>query len=184
MAWSVPLESARMLRPIRHAVRMLRKNPGFSLVAICSLAIGIGATSASFSIADVLLLRPLPVLEPSRVVAVTPSKMGAFGADSSLSYPDYKDFRDTNRSFDGLVASGLRAFGFSPDGKALPKTTYGTYVSGNFFQTLGVQPALGRGFLGNRKIRRWERAPWSCWGTISGSMNLTRILRWWDPACG
>jgi predicted permease len=126
---------------------MLRKNPGFTLVAVCSLAIGIGATSASFSIADVLLLRPLPVLEPSRVVAVTPSKMGAFGTDSSLSYPDYRDFRDTNRSFDGLVASGMRAFGFSPDGKALPKTTYGTYVSGNYFQTLGVQPVLGRGFL-------------------------------------
>ena len=136
-----------MLRHIRHAVRMLRKNPGFSLVAICSLAIGIGATSASFSIADVLLLRPLPVLEPSRVVAVTPSKMGAFGADSALSYPDYRDFRDSNRSFDGLVASGLHAFGFSPDAKALPKNTYGTYVSGNFFQTLGVQPVLGRGFL-------------------------------------
>jgi putative ABC transport system permease protein len=136
-----------MLRPIRHAVRMLRKNPGFSLVAICSLAIGIGATSASFSISDVLLLRPLPVPEPSRVVAVTPSKMGAFGADSSLSYPDYKDFRDTNRSFDGLVASEFQAFAFSPNGKALPKTTYGTYVSGNFFQTLGVQPVLGRGFL-------------------------------------
>lgn len=126
---------------------MLRKNPGFSLVAIGSLAIGIGATSASFSIADVMLLRPLPVLEPSRVVAVTPSKMGAFGADSALSYPEYRDFRDANRSFDGLVASGLHAFGFSPDAKALPKTTYGSYVSGNFFRTLGVQPVLGRAFL-------------------------------------
>ena len=141
-----------MLRHIRHAVRMLRKNPGFTLVAICSLAIGIGATSASFSIADVMLLRPLPVLEPSRVVAVTPSKMGAFGADSGLSYPDYRDFRDANRSFDGLVASGLHAFGFSPDAKALLKTTYGTYVSGNFFQTLGVQPVIGRGFLESEDV--------------------------------
>src|SRR5689334_4237002 len=121
----MPFEGVRMLRPLRHAVRMLRKNPEFSLVAVCSLAIGIGATSASFSIADVLLLRPLPVPEPSRVVAVTPSKMGAFGADSSLSYPDYRDFRDTNRSFDGMVASGMRAFGFSSDAKTLPKTTYG-----------------------------------------------------------
>src|SRR5689334_25106307 len=119
MVESVRLEGARMLRPLRHAMRMLRKSPGFTAVAICSLAIGIGATSASFSIADVLLLRPLPVLEPSKVVAVTPSKMGAFGTDSSLSYPDYRDFRDTNRSFDGLIASGLRPFGFSPDAKAL-----------------------------------------------------------------
>ena len=135
-----------MLRPLRHALRMFLKNPGFTLVAICSLAIGIGSTSASFSIADVLLLRPLPVRGPRRVVAVTPSQLGAFGTDSTLSYPDYRDFRNMNRSFDGLVASGLRVFGFSPDGKALPKSTYGTYVSGNFFQTLGVQPVLGRGF--------------------------------------
>jgi len=126
---------------------MLRKNPGFALVAIASLAIGIGATSASFSIADVLLLRPLPVPEPSRVVAVTPAKMGAFGADSAISYPDYRDFRDANRSFDGLIASSLWPFGFSPNAAALPKTTYGAYVSGNFFRTLGVQPALGRAFL-------------------------------------
>ena len=126
---------------------MLRKNPGFTVVAVCSLAIGIGATSASFSIADVLLMRPLPVPEPSRVVAITPAKMGAFGADSAISYPDYRDFRDANRSFDGLIASSLWAFGFSPDATAVPKTTYGAYVSGNFFRTLGVQPALGRAFL-------------------------------------
>src|SRR5580704_17448601 len=136
-----------MFRSLRHALRMLRKNPGFTLVAVGSLAIGIGATSASFSIADMLLLRPLPVLEPSRVVAVTPAKMGAFGVDAAISYPDYRDFRDSNRSFEGLVASSLSAFGFSPDATVLPKTTYGTYVSGNFFRTLGVQPALGRAFL-------------------------------------
>jgi putative ABC transport system permease protein len=136
-----------MFTPLRLALRMLGKNPGFTLVAIASLAIGIGATSASFSIADVLLLRPLPVLEPSSVVEVTPARMGAFGTDSSLSYPDYRDLRDGNRSFDGLVASQLWAFGFSPDATVIPKTTYGTYVSGNFFKTLGVRPVLGRGFL-------------------------------------
>jgi macrolide transport system ATP-binding/permease protein len=126
---------------------MLGKNPGFTLVAIGSLAIGIGATSASFSIADVLLLRPMEVPETSRVVAITPANMGAFGADTTISYPDYRDLRDGNRSFTGLVAVGWWAFGFSPDAKALPKTSYGAYVSGNFFQTLGVQPALGRAFL-------------------------------------
>ena len=136
-----------MFTPLRLALRMLSKNPGFTLVAIASLAIGIGATSASFSIADMLLLRPLPIVEPGRVVAVTPAKMGAFGTDSSLSYPDYRDLRDGNRTFDGLVASRLWAFGYSPDATVLPKTTYGTYVSGNFFQTLGVRPVLGRGFL-------------------------------------
>ncbi|MGB6945857.1 MAG: ABC transporter permease [Bryobacteraceae bacterium] len=136
-----------MFTPLRLALRMLRKNPAFTLVAIGSLAIGIGATSGSFSIADAMLTRPLPVPEPGNVVAITPAKMGAFGANSWLSYPDYRDFRDNNRTFDGLVASSFSAFGFSPDASTLPKTIYGAYVSGNFFRVLGVQPVLGRAIL-------------------------------------
>jgi predicted permease len=128
-------------------MRMLRKNPGFTLVAVLSLGIGIGATSASFSIADVLLLRPMPVLEPSRVVTVTPAHQGAFGLDSTLSYPDYRDFRDNNRTFEGLIASDFTSFGFSPNAATLPRVTYGVFVSGNYFRVLGVQPALGRAFL-------------------------------------
>jgi predicted permease len=125
---------------------MLCKNPGFTLVAVGSLAMGIGATSASFSITDGLLLRPLPVLDPGRVVAVTPAKMGAFGTDSSISYPDYRDFRDNSRTFDSLIASSFSSFGFTPDANTVPKTRYGAYVSGNFFRGLGVQPTLGRAF--------------------------------------
>ena len=136
-----------MLMPLGHAIRVLRQNPGFTLVAICSLAIGIGVTSASFSIADTLLLRPMPVLEPSRVVSVTPALQGAFGVNSTISYPDYRDFRDHNRTFDGLVATNFSSFGFSPDATTVPKITYGAFVSGNFFKTLGVQPVLGRAFL-------------------------------------
>ncbi len=136
-----------MLRSLRHALRMLRKNPGFTVVAVLSLAIGIGATSASFSIADVLILRPLPVPAANRVVSVAPAKMGPFGADTRISYPDYRDFRDNNRSFEGLLAEGFSRFTFSPDATVLPKVAYGVFVSGNFFRTLGVQPALGRAFL-------------------------------------
>jgi macrolide transport system ATP-binding/permease protein len=136
-----------MFRSLRNALRMLRNNPGFTFVAIASLAIGIGFTSASFSIADTLLLRPMPVAEPSRVVTVAPANEGAFGTDSTLSYPDYRDFRDHNRTFDGIVASDFASFGFSPNAAAVPKVTYGAFVSGNFFSVLGVQPVLGRAFL-------------------------------------
>jgi macrolide transport system ATP-binding/permease protein len=135
-----------MLKSLRYALRLLTKTPGFTLVAICSLAIGIGATSAMFSFADALLLRPLPVLEPSRVVAVTTGTTEPF-APMTLSYPDYRDFRDGNRSFDGLIAASISSFGFKPNAAALPKVTYGMYVSGNLFRVLGVQPALGRGFM-------------------------------------
>jgi macrolide transport system ATP-binding/permease protein len=136
-----------MLGSLRYALRTLRKAPGFTLVAICSLAIGIGVTSATFSISDALLLRPLPVLEPSRVVSITPASQGAFGVNAALSYPDYRDLRDGNRTFEGLIATSFTPLGFSPDATALPKVTYGAFVSGNYFRTLGVQPALGRAFL-------------------------------------
>jgi macrolide transport system ATP-binding/permease protein len=135
-----------MLKSLRHALRLLLKSPGFTLVGICSLAIGIGATSAMFSFADALILRPLPVLEPTRIAAVTTSSSEAF-ANTALSYPDYRDYRDGNRSFDGLIAASVTSFGFKPNATVLPKVTYGMYVSGNFFRVLGVQPTLGRGFL-------------------------------------
>ncbi len=135
-----------MLKDLRYAARLLRKNPGFTAVAVCSLAIGIGATSAMFSFADALLLRPLPVLEPNRVVAVNTASSTAFAVSSALSYPDYVDFRDKNRSFAGLVACAFTNFGFSPSATSLPQTKFGMYVSGNFFQVLGIEPTLGRGF--------------------------------------
>jgi macrolide transport system ATP-binding/permease protein len=136
-----------MLKSLRYALRILPKSPGFTLISICSLALGIGATSAQFSIADALLLRPLPVLEPGRIAAVTTANSAAFGANTAISYPDYRDFRDGNRTFEGLIAAGFTSFGFSRDATALPRITFGMFVSGNFFRVLGVQPALGRGFL-------------------------------------
>ncbi len=100
-----------MLQTLRFASRMLRKNPGFTLVAVCSLAIGIGATAAMFSWADTLLLRPLPVLKPSQIVNVHSSSPS--DPLNSVSYRDYVDFRDRNRTFDGLVACSLAPFGLS-----------------------------------------------------------------------
>lgn len=135
-----------MLKSLRHALRLLRKAPGFTLVSICSLAIGIGATSAMFSFGDALLLRPLPVPEPSRIAAISTSSGQVF-ANTALSYPDYRDLRDGNRSFDGMLAASGASFGFKPNPTVLPKIAVGMYVSGNFFRVLGVQPVLGRAFL-------------------------------------
>jgi predicted permease len=135
-----------MLNSLRHAFRVLRKDPGFTFVAICSLALGIGATSSMFSLADAMLLRPLPIPRPDRVLAVNTATSATFGANSKISYPDYADLRDRNRTLDGLVAASFVRLGFSPDARALPRMKLGLYVSGNFFRVLGVEPALGRGF--------------------------------------
>ena len=136
----------RIVLTIRHALRVLRKDPGFTLVAVCSLALGIGVTSGMFNFADALLLRPLPVMKPESVVAVDTEASAAFGTNTTISYPDYIDLRDRNRTFDGLVAAGYTMFGFSRDRETLPRMKFGLYVSGNFFRVLGVEPALGRGF--------------------------------------
>ena len=135
-----------MLSALGHAFRVLRKDRSFTAVAICSMALGIGATSAMFSFADAMLLRPLPVAEPDRVVAINTVKSAPFGSNTAISYPDYVDLRDHNRSFDGLVAASYAMFGFSPDAGTLPRMKFGYFVSGNFFRVLGVQPALGRAF--------------------------------------
>lgn len=134
------------LKDVRYALRMLRKNPGFLAVAVCSLAIGIGATSAIYSIADAMLLRPLPVPHASEVIAITPVSDQPFSALNLVSYPDYKEFRDRNRTFEGLAASSYSFFGFAPNRDTLPRMKFGMAVSGNFFQVLGVEPTLGRGF--------------------------------------
>ncbi len=133
-----------MLKDLRYAIRMLRKNPLFTVIAVCSLAIGIGANSAIFSLADAILLRPLPVLDPSSVVAVRMSSPS--DAMHQVSYRDYLDFRDRNKSFDGLVAMTIQSFGLSETADALPQRKVGLLVSGNFFRALGVEPSMGRGF--------------------------------------
>ena len=135
-----------MLAAVTHALRVLRKDPVFTAVAIGSLAIGIGATAAMFSFADSMLLRPLPVMRPDRVVAINTATSTPFAFNSNISYPDYADLRDRNRSFDGLVAASYAKFGFSPNPASLPHMKFGLYVSGNFFRVLGVEPVLGRGF--------------------------------------
>ncbi len=135
-----------MLNDVKYAVRMLAKNPAFTVVAVCSLAIGIGANSAIFSFADALLLRPLPVMKPSGVVTVNPSAATTLGVDSTVSYPDYLDFRDRNRSFDGLIAFQYGQFGYAPNPSVVPEMQFGVFVSGNFFQVLGLEPTVGRGF--------------------------------------
>ena len=133
-----------MLKDLRYAFRMLRKNPLFTAIAVCSLAIGIGANSAIFSLADAILLRPLPVLHPSQVVNVQMTSPS--DPREGLSFRDYIDFRDKNRSFDSLIAHMNGSFGFSEKPDALPQVKFGLFVSGNFFQALGVQPDLGRSF--------------------------------------
>jgi len=132
---------------IRYALRLLLRNPGFTIVATLSLALGIGANSAIFSMADALLLRPLAIYRPDAVVTVSTDPATASGGIGGVSYPDYRDFRDKSQSFDGLVAMNLAPVSVAKSANDSARLRGAFLVSGNLFQVLGVEPALGRGFL-------------------------------------
>jgi predicted permease len=141
-----------LFQDLRYALRALRHNPGFALIAIVSLALGIGANSAIFSFASFILLRPMPVPNASGIIVVQSQfrgeSLGGAGITdySPLSYPDFDDLRKRSNSFAGLAASQYSRFGFAPDKTTLPQMRFGTLVSGSFFSVLGVRPELGRGF--------------------------------------
>jgi macrolide transport system ATP-binding/permease protein len=123
----------------RYAFRQLRKSPGFTLAAIVTLALGIGANAIVFSVLNDLVLKPLNVPGGKNLYAV-----GWPTGEPSESYPDYLDLRDRNRSFDGLIAFEISTAGLDSDGKAVPAWIY--TASGNYFDVLGIQPYLGRFF--------------------------------------
>src|SRR5437867_3282830 len=138
----------RLWQDVKYGFRMLGASPGFTIVAVLSLAIGIGANTAIFSFADALLLRPLPVARPAEVLTVgSRSSFEAFNASSLvLSYRDYVDIRDRNKSFEGLAAFSYLTVGFASDPTATPKIKMGMIASSNLLPLMGVEPTIGRTF--------------------------------------
>ena len=137
---------------IRYALRQLRKYPGFTLVAVITLALGIGANSAIFSLVDQVLLKQLPVVEPDRLVMLkyTGSDTGhssSYGGDpwQYFSYPMYRDLRDQNTVFSGVLTMFPAQVGVQ--WRNTPSLANSELVSGNYFTVLGLKPALGRLFI-------------------------------------
>jgi putative ABC transport system permease protein len=128
---------------LRYGTRVLVKNPGFTLVAVITLALGIGANTAIFSLVEALLLRPLPYHEPDRLVLLS-DKVRA-GERNYISYPNFSDWRERARSFEGMAS--IRNQMLNLTGVENPMSLRGRTVSWNFFNLLGVQPQLGRLFL-------------------------------------
>jgi len=133
-----------LLQDFRYALRQLRKSPGFTAVAVLTLALGLGANSAIFSVIDAVLLRPLPFHAPSRLVVVKPTEPGRRD-DIGVSYPTFLDWRAQNHIFGGL--SVFREDDFTLTGRGEPAHLTGAVVSANLFSVLGVPPATGRDFI-------------------------------------
>ena len=132
-----------LVRDVRYALRWLRGSPGFAAVAVISLGLGIGLNTAIFSVVDALLLRPLPVTAPDRLVNVysSASTTGSGGGYSTHSVPDLEDYRAQNTVFDDMVGYSMM---FAAVGRDRPTLTLGESVTGNYFEMLGVRAFLGR----------------------------------------
>ena len=133
------------MRNLRYAGRMLSKSPGFALVAIVTLALGIGANTAIFSVANALLLRPLPYAHPERLVLVYAAKPDAPRAIQPFSFPRATFVSEKSRAFSGFAPFTNENFNLT--GLGDPEQLSAARVSWNFFDVLGVRPAIGRAFM-------------------------------------
>jgi len=140
---------SNVLQDLRYALRQLRKSPGFTLMAVLTLALGIGATTAVFSLVDTVLLHPLPFAQPERLVALNTLEQqhpgGPADVPADTSYPNFFDWRDRAHSFQGMASYQGQSFTLEvPNTPA--RRIDGMAVSADFFRVLGIDPALGRSF--------------------------------------
>ena len=133
---------ATMIQDIRFSLRVLRKSPGFTIAAVLTLTLAIGANAVVFAVLNALILRPLDVPRADSLYTI---ERGGY-KEQATSYPDYLDLRDRNRSFDSLAAYMLAPVGLDTGKNPSQAWTY--EVTGNYFDALGIQPYLGRFFHG------------------------------------
>src|SRR6266540_923352 len=129
---------------LRYGARMLLKKPGFTLIAIITLALGIGANTAIFSLVNTMFLRPLPVEKPKQLVALNSVSLNGERNFPAFSIPNYRDLRDRNDVLAGLAAYRIAPISLSNNG--VNTRLWGYLATGNYFEMLGVKPALGRFF--------------------------------------
>ncbi len=142
--WENSVET--LVADLRYAARILARNPGFTLVAVVTLALGIGINTALFSAINTLLLKPLPYPAPDRLAALFEADAKDLNSKNDVSAPNFLDWRRLNRSFEGLALFNLSEYDLSSSGQTAERVS-GSRVSAGFFRVLGVQPFLGRGFL-------------------------------------
>ena len=171
-----------LLQDTRYAYRLWRRRPGFAMAAIASLALVIGANTLVFSIVNALILRPLPAERPEQLAFVEPSRDGS---SPSLSFPNYRDFRDRNNAFSGLMAYRLSPMNLELESG--PVRVWGYLATGNYFDLLGIRPVAGRLFKAEDD-RQPGAAPlavlsYDCWqrrffgdpGVVGRTIRISRL---------
>src|SRR5713226_5967505 len=131
-----------LIQDIRYGIRMLRKNSGFTAVAILTLALGIGANTAIFSVVDAVLVRPLPYPDPQRMFMVCQTRPEQGATKNGVSFPNYLDWTRSTTSFETLTA--IRGTTFALTGRGIATYVEAAAVTANYFPVFRVQPVLGR----------------------------------------
>src|ERR1039458_4634996 len=145
-AWSVTFHMGSFLSDLRHSIRLLIKTPGFSVIAIAALALGIGANTAIFSVVNTVLLQPLPYPEPDRIMRIQRVyKSGDIS--SSTSIPKFMAWKNNNQTFDSMAIYDFAGPGLNLGSGDHPQQVKGIHVSQEYFRVFGVTPAQGRTFL-------------------------------------
>ena len=146
-----PHSMSGVLQDVRYALRQLRRSPGFTAVAVLTLALGIGANTAIFSIFNATLLRPLPYKDPGRIVILwsTIPRWG-FSGPGSLTDPDYVQWQQQNQVFDQIAA--FRGQTSNLTGRGIPERLTGSTATASLFPLLGVPPELGRVFSAEEQL--------------------------------
>ena len=158
----------QLRRDLVHSARMLRKRPGFTFVAIVTLALGIGANTAIFSLVRGVLLRPLPFNEPERLIGIRESKVGE-GHNNPMAYRSFAEFRDKAQTLESIAAY-LYSFPDIEHGDSIVSVE-GALVSHNYFKVLGAHTMLGRDFVpedGQREAPRTAILSYELWQQLYG----------------
>jgi putative ABC transport system permease protein len=170
-----------LFQDLRYGLWMLKRNPGFTFVAVLTLSLGIGANTAIFSVVNGVLLNALPYPQPEQLAMVWLDNRRQGVRDDITSYPNFVDWRDRNKTFQGMA--GVASQSFNLTGAGEPEEIRAAIVSTNFFQLVGVSPALGRGFTdgeeqpGRDRIVILSHALWQRrFGGDPGILNKTISL--------
>ncbi len=170
---------ASLSQDVRYAVRMLARSPGFTTIAVAALALGIGATSAIFTVVNAVLLRPLKLPKPDQMIWVNERNLKSGFPQFSLSPGNYADFRDHNHSFSGFAAFADQGLSMSNGNQ--PERLSGIRATANFFDVHGVKPVIGRTFLpGEMEISAPKVAvlSYGLWQRLGNSSDvLGRVLK-------
>ena len=142
-----------LLQDVRYGLRVLRRRPGFTLAAVLTLALGLGANTAIFSVVNAVLLRPLPYAEPERLAVLWTDDPKHDAHEEGTSYPNFEDWRSQSRAF-AEMAVCTRGLPVTLGGADGPERVEAEAVSANLFTLLGTPPLLGRTFSGEDEARR------------------------------